>query len=63
MAVCCRRAAAIESQSVLKMNELTATTAWLEALSSVAQQIFTAPDLDEPADIAASGYVALAFLD
>lgn len=57
MAVCCRRAAAIESQSVLKMNELTATTAWLEALSSVAQQIFTATGLDEPADIAASGYV------
>ena len=51
MAVCCRRAAAIESQSVLKMNELTATTAWLEAVSSVAQQIFTATSL------AASGYV------
>ena len=57
MAVCCRRAAAIESQSVLKMNELTATTAWLEAVSSVAQQIFTATSLDEPVDIAASGYV------
>lgn len=57
MAVCCRRAAAIESQSVVKMNELTATTAWLEAVSSVARQIFTAASLDEPADIAASGYV------
>ncbi len=56
MAVCCRRAAAIESQSVVKMNELTATTSWLEAVSSVAQQVFTASSLDERADIAASGY-------
>lgn len=57
MAVCCRRAAAVENQSVLKMNALTATTAWLEAVSSVAQQIFTATSLDVQANIAASGYV------
>ena len=61
MAVCCRRAAAIESQSVLKMNELTATTAWLEAVSSVAQQIFTATSLDEPADIAAKIFAISGF--
>ncbi len=57
MAVCCRRGAAIERQSVIKMNELTKTTAWLEAVSAVGAQIFTAASLDAAADIAASGYV------
>ncbi len=56
MAVCCRRAAAIENQSVVKMNELTASTAWLEAVSAAAQQIFTATSLDAAVDLGTSGY-------
>ncbi len=56
MAVCCRRAAAIENQSVVKMNELTASTAWLEAVSAAAQQIFTAESVDEEVKLGTSGY-------
>ena len=56
MAVCCRRAAAIENQSVVKMNELTASTAWLEAVSAAAQQIFSASSLSDPVDLGTSGY-------
>ena len=56
MAVCCRRVAAIENQSVIKMNELTASTAWLEAVSAAAQQIFSAKSLDDPVDLGTSGY-------
>ena len=41
MAVCCRRAAAIEAQSVVKMNQLTSTTEFLNEASAVAQRIFT----------------------
>ena len=41
MAVCCRRAAAIERQSVVKMNQLTQTTDFLEEASAVAKRIFT----------------------
>ncbi len=56
LSVMIRRAAAIENQSVIKMNELTATSSWLEAVSVAAAQIFTATSLDVTADIAASGY-------
>ena len=42
MAVCCRRAAAIEAQSVVKMNQLTQTTDFLTEASAVAARIFTA---------------------
>lgn len=56
MAVCCRRAAAIENQSVVKMNELTASTAWLEAVSAAAQQIFSASSLDAAVNLGTSGY-------
>ena len=42
MAVCCRRAAAIEQQSVIKMNEVNATNQWLEEIAGVAERIWTA---------------------
>ena len=42
ISVCCRRAAAIEQQSVLKMNEMTATTDLLKETSAVAERVFTA---------------------
>ena len=42
MAVCCRRAAAIEAQSVIKMNQLTQTTDFLNEASAVTARIFTA---------------------
>ena len=57
MAVCCKRAAAIEAQSVTAMNRLTSSTSWLEALSSVAQQLMTSNSLGDLADLGDSGYV------
>lgn len=42
ISVCCRRAAAIEQQSVIKMNEMTATTELLKEASAVAERVFTA---------------------
>ena len=47
MAVCCRRAAAIESQSVIKMNQLTQTTDFLNEASAVTARIFTASSVSE----------------
>lgn len=47
MAVCCRRAAAIETQSVIKMNQLTATTDFLNEASAVTARIFTASSVSE----------------
>ena len=47
MAVCCRRAAAIESQSVIKMNQLTQTTDFLNEASAVTQRVFTASSVSE----------------
>ena len=47
MAVCCRRAAAIESQSVIKMNQLTQTTGFLNEASAVTARIFTASSVSE----------------
>ncbi len=41
ISVCCRRAAAIEDQSVIKMNAVNASTSWLKALSSVTEQLFS----------------------
>lgn len=42
MAVCCRRAAAIEAQSVIKMNTMNASNQQLTDLSAAAERIFTA---------------------
>lgn len=42
MAVCCRRAAAIEAQSVIKMNTMNASNQQLSDLSAAAERIFTA---------------------
>ena len=47
MAVCCRRAAAIEAQSVVKMNQLTQTTDFLTEASAVTQRIFTASSVSQ----------------
>ena len=47
MAVCCRRAAAIESQSVIKMNQLTQTTDFLNEASAVTARMFTASSVSE----------------
>lgn len=57
MAVCCRRAAAIEAQSVVKMNNLTSTTTWLKALSAVASQVLGGTaKMSDNADYGDSGY-------
>lgn len=43
MAVCIRRAAVLEASGVNKMNQLSSTTDWLEALASVTSQVAREP--------------------
>lgn len=57
MAVCCKRAAAVEAQSMNTMNRLTESSSWLQALSSVGQQFLEAKDMSALADFGTSGYV------
>lgn len=57
MAVCIRRAAVIESQSVLKMNEINASAAWLEVLASVGEAILTKNSLTATLDLSKTDYV------
>lgn len=57
MAVCCKRAAAIEAQSVNAMNRVTETSSWLEALSAATQQMLSASNLSETVNLGSSGYV------
>ena len=56
MAVCIRRAAALETASVEKMNELNATNVKLQAYSKVMEQLATADSLDTAIDIASTGF-------
>lgn len=57
MAVCCRRAATAEVQSVNVMNRLTSSSSWLEALSAVAQQLVnSATSLNDVINLGTSGY-------
>lgn len=57
MAVCIRQAAIIESQSVLKMNEINASAAWLDVLSLVGEQILKRRSLTAKLDLTRSSYV------
>lgn len=57
MAVCIRRAAVIESQSVLKMNEINASAAWLEVLATVGETILTQNSLKSRLDLSKTDYV------
>lgn len=57
MAICCRRGAVTEAQAVNAMNRLTQSSSWLDALSSVAQQLVNvATSLNAVADLGTSGY-------
>lgn len=57
MAVCCQRSAVIERQSVLKMNQLSASTTFLKASSMVMEQVLAGGcSLSTPVEIRGSGY-------
>lgn len=57
MAICIRRAALIEDQSVLKMNEINASAAWLEILTAVGEQILSRRSLDGTLNLKRTSYV------
>ena len=57
MAVCIRRAAVIEEQSVLKMNEVNASAAWLQVLAMVGEAILSRSSLTGRLDLSKTDYV------
>ena len=57
MAVCIRRAAVIEEQSVLKMNEVNASAAWLQILAAVGEAVLTRSSLTGSLDLSKTDYV------
>lgn len=57
MCICIRRAAVIEEQSVLKMNEINASAAWLEILAQVGERILTRSSLTATLNLTRSSYV------
>ncbi len=57
MAVCIRRASIIESQSVLKMNEINASAAWLQILAEVGESVLGRSSLNATLNLSRSSYV------
>ena len=57
MAMCIRRAAIIEEQSVLKMNEVNASAAWLQVLALVGEAILSRSSLTARLDLSKTDYV------
>ena len=57
MAICIRRAAIIEEQSVLKMNEVNASAAWLQVLAQVGEAILSRSSLTARLDLSKTDYV------
>ena len=57
MAVCIRRSAIIEEQSVLKMNEINASAAWLQVLAMVGENILSRSSLTAKLDLSKTDYV------
>ncbi len=57
MAVCIRRAAIVEGQSVLKMNEINASAAWLQVLAMVGEDLLSRSSLTARLDLSKTDYV------
>ena len=57
MAMCIRRAAIIEEQSVLKMNEINASAAWLQVLALVGESVLSRSSLTSKLDLSKTDYV------